>query len=488
MSSYHTKQFSRLLVPSAMVLSLVMPLEAHAGFQWITPLQETPLAAPTPVDKMPVTPKKDGPAAVQLPALEPVEPAPVAVSPVAVQPQPAPVIEPAPVAVPPVEVKPQPAPVIEPAPQPAPVVTPPVVEPPHAEAAPNGAPVVVTPTVVEHDAAMSQANQPVMDVVMPGAMPAATPVVSVAPVAEPVVTPVEPVVVADQPKQEMAVVAPVAPVPVKADTSTMLASLEPGAKIDGFGKNLPLVVVLKQLLPKDHVFAFEQGIDPGVRVSWKGGKGWRRVLADTLQPAGLAAHEENNLVSVIHAVAPEAVPQVAAVEPVAVPPVTIVEPVASVAAVAPVETVTAETVKPQEAPVALAAVEPVMPPVEPVAAAPVSVDAVPVTGKVVMPQATLEPPLLPGASDVWKASPGEHLRDVVKRWCDRAKVELVWSTEYDYPIQAGVSLTGSFEDAVRDLLSGFVDAKPQPFGRLHDNAAAGQRTLVVQTRGNTNGE
>jgi len=64
----------------------------------------------------------------------------------------------------------------------------------------------------------------------------------------------------------------------------------------------------------------------------------------------------------------------------------------------------------------------------------------------------------------------------------------VWSTEYDYPVQASASFSGSFEEAVRDLLSGFVDAKPQPFGRLHDNPSVGQRILVIQTRGNTNGE
>lgn len=126
--------------------------------------------------------------------------------------------------------------------------------------------------------------------------------------------------------------------------------------------------------------------------------------------------------------------------------------------------------------------------VEPIAAPVPTASEMPVKGQVVMPNASLEPPLLPGASDVWRAEPGEHLRDVIRRWASRAGVELVWSTEYDFPIQAGVSLNGSFEEAVRDLLSGFVDAKPQPFGRLHDNPNAGQRTLVVQTRGNTGAE
>jgi hypothetical protein len=151
------------------------------------------------------------------------------------------------------------------------------------------------------------------------------------------------------------------------------------------------------------------------------------------------------------------------------------EPVMPAAVVEPIKE---SVVSPNIDPVTLTAPEPVV----------VAPEAVPTVGKVVMPPATLEPPLLPGLSDVWQAEAGEQLRGVIKRWCARAKVELVWSSEYDYPIQAGVSLTGSFEEAVRNLLSGFVDAKPQPFARLHDNPAAGQRTLVVQSRGNTNGE
>lgn len=503
MTVIHPKNLSRLIAPSAMVLSLLLPFESQAGFQWITPLEQTPLATqPTQTEKAPVAPKKELPPAVQLPALEPVVATPPEAIPVAV----------------PVATDNKPAPT-------------------------EAAPVVLTPAVVDHDAAAAAPNQPVMDVVAPGAAPArvVTPVaetpapapvetpaaenpVAETPVAEtpalaPEPTPVleekplpvpEPVPVAlpepepapvMPPKAEVtepaAVVppetvspvvamepvppapiaaAPVAPAPQeqKPVADLPVAALDDGAVIKGFGKKLPLVVVLKQILPKDHVFAFESGVNPSTPVSWKGGKGWRLVLAETLHKVGLTAHEENNLVSIVRA------DSVAAAAPVVAPLAAVAPPVEPTA---PVVLQQPEALEPVKESIAIPGIEPVT--VAPPAAL---AEAVPTTGKIVMPPATLEPPLLPGASDVWKAESGEHLRSVIKRWCDRAKVELVWSSEYDYPIQAGVSLTGSFEEAVRNLLSGFVDAKPQPFARLHDNPAAGQRTLVVQSRGNTNGE
>lgn len=526
MTVIHQKNLSRLIAPSAMVLSLLLPLETQAGFQWITPLEQTPLATQPTVEKTPVAPKKELPPAVQLPALEPV---------VAAPPEAMPIITTPAVTPPAADSKPVTPEVVA-----TPAVTPPAADTkpvtPEA-AAPETAPVALTPSVVDHDAAAAAPGQPAMDVVAPGAAPAPaaveTPAPAVtAPVVEekpapapepapvalpepepaPVVPPkaeiVEPAavpppetasapvvaepaapaaeaaastpVVAEPVPPAPVAAAPVAPTPVVPahiqQEQKPIAHMDDGAVVKGFGKKLPLVVVLKQILPKDHVFAFESGVNPSTPVSWKGGKGWRLVLADTLHKVGLTAHEENNLVSIVRADA-------AAPETAATPVLAAVAPPAEQNA--PVVLQQPEAVTPSPA-----VSEVAMPTVEPIAVAPTATlaDAAPTTGKVIMPPATLEPPLLPGASDVWKAESGEHLRSVIKRWCDRAKVELVWSSEYDYPVQAGVSLTGSFEEAVRNLLSGFVDAKPQPFARLHDNPAAGQRTLVVQSRGNTNGE
>lgn len=88
------------------------------------------------------------------------------------------------------------------------------------------------------------------------------------------------------------------------------------------------------------------------------------------------------------------------------------------------------------------------------------------------------------AVGAWSAERGQTLREVLQGWCERASVELNWSTNYDFPLKASVSIDDTFENAVRTLLTGFSGASPQPVGRLHRQANAGSRLLVIETRGN----
>lgn len=95
---------------------------------------------------------------------------------------------------------------------------------------------------------------------------------------------------------------------------------------------------------------------------------------------------------------------------------------------------------------------------------------------------TTEHPAATGAT--WSAQRGQTLRAVLEQWCDREGVELNWATSFDYPLQASVTINDTFENAVRTLLTGFTGASPQPFGRLHRQANAGSRLLIIETRGN----
>lgn len=87
--------------------------------------------------------------------------------------------------------------------------------------------------------------------------------------------------------------------------------------------------------------------------------------------------------------------------------------------------------------------------------------------------------------DTWTASRGDTLHKVLEDWSHRAGAEFEWAAEYDYPLQASISYTGTFEEAVRNLLSGFEDAHPQPVAQLHANPGAGQMVLVIRSRGNS---
>ena len=90
-----------------------------------------------------------------------------------------------------------------------------------------------------------------------------------------------------------------------------------------------------------------------------------------------------------------------------------------------------------------------------------------------------------GVVDTWTATRGDTLHKALQEWSRRAGTEFEWLAEYDYPLQASISFTGTYEEAVRSLLSGFEDAHPQPVAELHANPGAGQMVLVIQTRGNS---
>ena len=57
--------------------------------------------------------------------------------------------------------------------------------------------------------------------------------------------------------------------------------------IEGFGTDMPLALALRQIVPPQYAFSFGNGVNPGMRISWQGGKAWNEVLADALAPAGV---------------------------------------------------------------------------------------------------------------------------------------------------------------------------------------------------------
>ncbi len=61
------------------------------------------------------------------------------------------------------------------------------------------------------------------------------------------------------------------------------------AQVQGFGKQVPLVVAMRQILPPGYSFVKGEGVDLSQSVDWQGGKAWPDVLADAVQPLGLTA-------------------------------------------------------------------------------------------------------------------------------------------------------------------------------------------------------
>ncbi len=226
---------------------------------------------------------------------------------------------------------------------------------------------------------------------------------------------------------------PLAPLTIAPATSLLAPAGSSSASssdiVRGFAKQVPLAVALRQMLPAGYGFSVDPDVDLGVLISFQGGKPWRETLKEALDPAGLAMREQGQMVSIGHAESP----------------------LLSASAAASLVGGGA--------------------PLPPPTAAPTPLVSTPVgTGPMV---------------DAWKAERGDSLHKVMETWSHYANIELNWMAEYDYPLQASVSFTGTFEDAVRNLLSGFESAHPQPVAELHENAHLGQKVLVVETRGNS---
>lgn len=80
-----------------------------------------------------------------------------------------------------------------------------------------------------------------------------------------------------------------APAPVRAAPAAAPVKQFPDRDfevVQGFGSDIPLVLVLNQIVPAAYSYSFDGDVDPGMRVSWNGGKPWNLVLEEALAAYG----------------------------------------------------------------------------------------------------------------------------------------------------------------------------------------------------------
>jgi hypothetical protein len=66
--------------------------------------------------------------------------------------------------------------------------------------------------------------------------------------------------------------------------------------VEGFGSDMPLALALRQVAPPNYAFAFGNGVNPGYRVTWNGGKPWNEVVTEMVQPLNFRAQIHNNTI------------------------------------------------------------------------------------------------------------------------------------------------------------------------------------------------
>lgn len=233
--------------------------------------------------------------------------------------------------------------------------------PPPAKQTPAAVPAVPAPAVrgeaLDEPAPMPEINpQPLEKPAMAPVPEASVSEQYVAPAVEPQALSTEsvyqaPVATAPQRAPVMAGTRPVRPV----DSPATPAYEE----TVGFGSDIPLVLAMRQIVPPEFSFSFDEGVNLGARISWTGGRPWDEVLAEAVRPMDVHVVISGNTVWLRKGWYDSEAQQRMA--PVAEPvPAPIAPPVSAVSSQQPALEMTPPTVEP--VPLPLSAFEPTTPP------------------------------------------------------------------------------------------------------------------------------
>ncbi len=81
----------------------------------------------------------------------------------------------------------------------------------------------------------------------------------------------------------------------------------------------------------------------------------------------------------------------------------------------------------------------------------------------------------------WRAIGGTNLHEVLDVWTKSANVQLIWKTENEFSVEESLSVQGTFEEAVLDILQQYDDGK-RPVGRIYIDPVLHQRVLLIETQ------
>lgn len=82
----------------------------------------------------------------------------------------------------------------------------------------------------------------------------------------------------------------------------------------------------------------------------------------------------------------------------------------------------------------------------------------------------------------WEAEEGDNLRDLLTKWSKASGWKLLWQTNRNYILSAGVMFKGKFTDVSSALIRAFARARPAPIATYYK----GNRVIVVETMENEN--
>jgi len=87
------------------------------------------------------------------------------------------------------------------------------------------------------------------------------------------------------------------------------------------------------------------------------------------------------------------------------------------------------------------------------------------------------------AEQKWQALKGASLRETLDNWTRTAQVRLIWAAAQEFPVKDSVSIRGSLETGVLNLLNLYARDSQKPVGRVYYDPATGQKVLLIEDAG-----
>jgi len=178
--------------------------------------------------------------------------------------------------------------------------------------------------------------------------------------------------------------------------------------IVGFGSDMPMALALRQIVPPEYSFSFANGVNPGYRVSWEGGRPWNEVVRDMVAPLKLSALIKGNTVQIIQNGS-----NMSAVQRSPEPSKS------SGSDIVPSQPRIMKTER-----------------------------SVSKEGNV-----SVEHRQSANQPRIWEANRGDSLKNILGAWTKQANIELVWDASHDYTIESNVMINGTFGSAIKVLFA-----------------------------------
>jgi len=228
------------------------------------------------------------------------------------------------------------------------------------------------------------------------------------------------------------------------------SSIPPDDEVVGFGNDMPLALALQQIAPSGYAFSFGDGVNPGSKVSWSGGKSWFDVMRDMIAPLNLKASVRDHSIFISH----EQHSSITSQRPA------IIEPASG-------GSVPAQNI---EHPVRRKAIQD------------------PGANPQAQPLGTLD--LIEGHANefahaqdgthVWEANKGDGLKQTLANWSRQGQFDVEWRAAHDFALESDVLVAGQIESAVQTLIkTGLSNEKAPSFTFVKNPENASKGRLII---------